>query len=74
MSKKGHNNQQNKVNPSDIISIIVSILALGFSIWSLFSSNQNSRDLLEYQISEERLPIITGLNYELTIQLPRISK
>ena len=73
MGKKDRNNQQSKSNPFDIISIIVSILAFGFSIWSLFSTNQNSRDLLEYQISEGRLPIVTGLNYELTIQLQRLS-
>lgn len=73
MGTKDHNNQQNKSNPFDIISMIVSILAFGFSIWSLFSTNQNSRDLLEYQIAEERLPIVTGLNYEQTIQLQRAS-
>lgn len=69
MGTKDHNNQQNKSNPFDIISMIVSILAFSFSIWSLFSTNQNSRDLLEYQIAEERLPIVTGLNYELTITI-----
>lgn len=66
-----HKSQSDKSTPSEVVSLIVSILALGLSIWSVFATNQNSKDLLEYQISEERLPIVTGLNCEIPIQSPR---
>ncbi len=73
MSKKAskHKYQSNESTPIEVITLIVAILALGLSIWSVFATNQNSKELLEYQISEERLPIVTGLNCEIPIQLRR---
>lgn len=55
-SKRKH--QANRLSPNEVISLIVAILALGLSIWSVFATNQNSKDLLEYQISEERFLLL----------------
>lgn len=64
-------NHFNKSTPVEIVGLIVSIFALGVSVWSLQSSQQTSKELVEYQVSEERLPIVTGLNHEIPIQLKK---
>lgn len=39
----------------------------------MVSSHKTDKNLLEYQISQERLPVVTGLNYELPLQLQRVT-
>lgn len=52
---------------TDIASFIVAVFALGISIFSLWRSQK----VAEYQIEQERLPRITGLNQTIDLQLPK---
>ena len=55
-----------------LCGIAISIVALVVS-WNTASiTNQTSRQLLEYQLEQERLPRIVALNYRLPIEFARM--
>ena len=58
------NDHSNKPKLFEVLSLLVAILALLVSIWSAFTGKEST----EYQIAEERRPIVTGLNCEIPFQ------
>lgn len=68
-----HSKCFSKSSTVEKISLVVSIFSICVSIWSLFSSQQTSKELVKYQVSQERLPVVTGLNHEIPVQLKRAS-
>lgn len=53
-----------------IISLIVSAI---ISLFTFAKTNQTSRQLLEYQLEQERLPRIMALNYELPVEIIHVN-
>lgn len=52
-----------------VIGSILSVLALVVSGWSAIKTNYTSQQLVEYQLEQERLPRVAGLNYRLPIDI-----
>lgn len=66
MKRDKKNDELDKVSKRiEAASLIVAIIALGISIFSLWQSQK----VVEYQIEQERLPRIIGLNQTLDLQL-----
>lgn len=61
------NDHSNKPKLVEVLSLLVAILALFVSIWSAFTAKES----IEYQIAEERRPIVTGLNCEIPFQIEK---
>lgn len=55
-----------------IVSIITLIISTGISMFTLYQTNETSKQLLDYQLEQERLPNVTALNYELPIGIVTI--
>jgi len=69
-------NNKEKLNLNDkidialgIISTILSGLAIVISTWSVLKTNETSRQIVSYQLEQERLPKVAALNYNLPISL-----
>lgn len=52
-----------------IVSSILSVLALVISGWSVLKTNYTSQQIVEYQLEQERLPRVAGINYRLPISI-----
>ena len=55
-----------------IVSIITLIISTGISMFTLYQTNETSKQLLDYQLEQERLPNVTALNYDLPIGIVTI--
>lgn len=70
MSKKKKAPLEVKINITlGIVGSILSVLALAISGWSVIKTNYTSQQLVEYQLEQERLPKVAGINYRLPIDL-----
>lgn len=56
-----------------IISIISLIISTVVSLFTLVETNKTSRQLLEYQLEQERLPRIVALNYKLPVEIVNVN-
>ena len=56
-----------------IVSIISLFAGVGISLFSLFKTIDASETLLEYQLEQERLPLIMALDYELPVEFATIN-
>jgi len=55
-----------------LVSSILSILALLISGWSVLKTNYNSQKIVEYQLEQERLPRLAGINCRLSVSIDYI--
>ena len=70
MSKRKKVPLEVKINITlGVIGSILSVLALVVSGWSAIKTNYTSQQLVEYQLEQERLPRVAGLNYRLPIDI-----
>lgn len=52
-----------------IISSVLSVFAIITSVWSVIKNNYTSQQVIEYQLEQERLPKVVGINYRLPINI-----
>lgn len=56
-----------------IVSALSLITSIVISLFTFYKTNETSRQLLQYQLEQERLPRIMALNYELPVQISKIN-
>lgn len=54
------------------VSIISLIVSASISLFTFIQTNETSKQLLEYQLEQDRLPRIMALNYELPVEIVHI--
>ena len=64
------NQTQTKISKRALwVSIISLIASTSISLFTFMQTNETSKQLLEYQLEQDRLPRIMALNYELPVEI-----
>ena len=62
-------NADEKKNRNSIIAIIISIMALIVSIWTVYSNNSNDRAISDNEIKQAHVPVLKIWNQEIDVEV-----